>query len=916
MSLYGSLGVGITSLIAQSSKLGVISDNIANVNTVGYKESLAGFQSLVLDSNVATYSAQGVAPRTVAHIDKQGILQQTKSPTDLAISGNGFFVVINPDDPTQQLYTRAGSFTQDNLGNFKNTAGLYLQGWPLSADGIVGATLQTVNIQEVSGAVVATSAIAIGANLDAGETIFPGAGSNAQLDPLDGLNANNTAVDLIVPNGVNRIQRGDQFLITTGAGASYNYTYGGFTIGRDVTDASAAGNGDNGQGILTSPLVLGLNPFQTAGSGSGDVVVTVPSTAGLNSGDVVTLSGAAAAGPITAAQLTGSFIITVLSPTQFQITTAGSDPAIGGTAGGGATVSLGVRPYTGSIFDAATINDRFLGITGTAGLRPESLSFTITTASAGTATFTYTSASPNILLGQFNSLSNLAAAINESIGLTARVVGGRLYVGAEDGNEAVTFANTQPNSTAGPPVLSGLDWVGELGLSNIGTGTNRFATLNSLTANINNSAGLNAVIANPLGTPSLDITVSDPLDTITFSDRPVPPPVTLAANAYTTTLGSNIVTVNATVAGLQVGDTITLSGLAPGSYNGIPDSALNGSFFVQAIGTGTISIAAPVAPASVTAGMFGAGGEMLTALSNNGSILGQLGITPSLNGSPFPNPAPTTGPLGPAYDAADITKNMASGSTAAQFSRSITVYDDLGEAHDMVIGFIKTGINAWTAEVFATPASDVISAQADGQLAAGSITFNGDGSLLSLAPALTAPLAVRWANGANASAIAIDWGTSGPVFGTPGVTMFGMTDGMSQLGGGYNTKFTDQNGATIGELTGVNVDTQGNVIANYSNGDNQQLFRIPLALFTSINNLQKISENAYLATDTSGLPRLTEAGTEGAGDILGAELESSNTDLATQLTDMIVAQRSYQFGAKLVSISDELLQNLTQMGAR
>lgn len=917
MGFYGTFSVGVSSLIAQSSKLSVISDNIANVNTVGYKEGFAGFQDLILDSSVAVYSAQGVAPRTITRVDKQGILQQTTSATDLAIAGRGFFVVTNPDNPGQPLYTRAGSFTQDDMGNFKNAAGLYLQGWPLNAAGTVTQTLQTVNVQEVSGAVVATTSIDFGANLNAEENIFPGAGSTAQLDPIDTINANNNANDLIVPTTVNSIQRGDQFIVETGNGGSYNFTYGGFTIGRDVGDSSATGNGDNGQSPLVSPILLALDPFQTVGGGSGDVVVTVASTAGLNTGDIVTLTGANAVGPITAAELSGNFIITVLDGTTFQITTTGSDPAIGGTLGGGTTVSLGVRPYLGSIFDASSPTDTFFGVTGLSGIRPEALSFTITTPSTGTATFTYTTGAPNVLTGQFNSLNTLATAIDEATGLTARVVNGRLYVGAEDGNESVTFANTQAASTATPTILAGLDWIGELGLSDVNAGTNRFATLNSLTNNVNTIAELNAVIANPLGVPSVDISVVDPLDTITFSDRPTPPPITLPLNAYGSTLGSNIVTINATVAGLQAGDIITLSGLAAGTYNGIPDTALNGSFFVQSIGAGTISIAVPVAPASVTAtGNFGAAGSTLTALANFGSVLGQLGITPSLNFGPFPNPSPTTGPIGPAYDPVDITKNMASGVTAAQYSRTVTVYDSQGDAHDIVLGFIKTGINLWSAEVYAVPAGDVTSTNGDGQLAAGNVMFNGDGSLLSLDAALTAPISFPWTNGAPASNITIDWGTAGPVFGTPGATVFGLTDGLSQLGGGYNTKFVDQNGATIGNLTSVSFDVQGNVIANYSNGDSQQLYRVPLALFASTNRLQQLSGNVFLETDESGPAVLTEANTNGAGEVLSAQLESSNTDLATQLTDLIVAQRSYQFGARLVSVADDLLQDLTQMGAR
>jgi flagellar hook protein FlgE len=765
--------------------------------------------------------------------------------------------------------------------------------------------LQNINIEQITGSIVATTSLDLGINLDAQEAVFEGAGTTAEMDPLDVLNSTNNASDIIVPNNVNHIRRGDQFSITSALGLSYTYSYGGYSIGRNVADSSPAGNGDNGQGVLTSPVSLAANPFQSVGSGSSDVIVTVPSTAGLSTGDVVSFAGSAAVGGISAAQLTGNFVITVLSATQLRITTQGNDPAVGGTAGGGAVVSLGTRPYTGAIFDATNATTRFFANTGTSGIRPESLSFSITTPTGGTRSFVYTSAGANPIDGQFNTLENLATAIDSAQGLTARLVNGRLYVGAENSNESVVFANTQVAGNAGPPTLAGVDWIGELGLSNVGTATNRFSNLQTLADNINASTGLKAVVGSPLDNSSIDITVNDPVDTISFTDRPIPAPVTLAANAYTTTIGSNIIDIAATIPGLQVGDTITLSGLAAGSYNGIPDTALNGSFTVQAIGAGTISIAVPVSAASVTAaGSFGAGTEILTALSNNGSLLGQLGIAPSLNGGPFTTPVPTAGPFGPSYDPTDATTNLAGGTIAAQYSRSITVFDDLGESHSLVVGFIKTGINEWAAEIYVNPAADVTSANNDGLLAFGNLTFDGNGNLDTIDASLTSALPVGWTTGAGASNITITWGE------------LGTQEGMAQLAGNSTTKFATQDGATIGELTDVRIDTNGDIVTSYSNGTSLRGYRIPLAIFRGVEGLTAINNNVFMSTADSGPALLVTAGRDGGGDIIASRLESSNTDLGTQLTEMIIAQRSYQFSSRLVSTSDDLLQDLTQMGAR
>lgn len=140
MSVFGSMFTASSGLAAQSQSLGMISNNIANVSTVGYKRNDAAFSSLVTTENMTTlYSPGAVKATTNQRISLQGALQQSQSATDIAITGNGMFVV-RTDGGTEPLFTRAGSFSENVNGLLQNTSGYILQGWPLDQNGqIIGS---------------------------------------------------------------------------------------------------------------------------------------------------------------------------------------------------------------------------------------------------------------------------------------------------------------------------------------------------------------------------------------------------------------------------------------------------------------------------------------------------------------------------------------------------------------------------------------------------------------------------------------------------------------------------------------------------------------------------------------------------------------------------------------------------------
>lgn len=176
MSINSAMLAGVSGLVANSSALAAISDNISNVNTVAYKRNQVNFANVVTAQAVAgRYSAGGVQGVTHTYVATQGLIQSTARTTDLAISGDGFFVVtqkaqgLTPSDARE--FTRSGSFNVDANGYLVNDSGLYLQGWPAASNGTFSldpsdlSKLSPINVKNLGSAVQPTSLLGVTANL-------------------------------------------------------------------------------------------------------------------------------------------------------------------------------------------------------------------------------------------------------------------------------------------------------------------------------------------------------------------------------------------------------------------------------------------------------------------------------------------------------------------------------------------------------------------------------------------------------------------------------------------------------------------------------------------------------------------------------------------------------------------------------
>ncbi|MHC8509107.1 MAG: flagellar hook-basal body complex protein [Rhodospirillales bacterium] len=189
MSLFGAMQSGVSGLTSQASAMGGISDNIANVSTIGYKRTQVNFQTLVTAQTSRTlYSPGGVQSKPRQDTGVQGLLKGTSSSTDLGISGGGFFVVNQARQPginDEYVFTRAGSFFMDKEGYLRNTAGYYMQAWPTDARGnvipanrdlstpnqgvITTDYMETINLRTIGSSAAATDRILASANLPSGD---------------------------------------------------------------------------------------------------------------------------------------------------------------------------------------------------------------------------------------------------------------------------------------------------------------------------------------------------------------------------------------------------------------------------------------------------------------------------------------------------------------------------------------------------------------------------------------------------------------------------------------------------------------------------------------------------------------------------------------------------------------------------
>lgn len=240
MSLLTALSSGTTGLEASSLALSVIGDNISNSSTVGFKAGRATFEDALSQSVIGGTGEIGLGARiqSVQKIITQGALSSTGISTDLALQGNGYFVVAGSHNgQTANFYTRAGQFTLDRDGYLVNLEGLRVQGFPADAGGNIAAAQGDLMVGAASALPQATADVTVRANLQADATV------PAAWDPTSPGSTSNFSTSMTIYDSIGTAHQVQMFFRRSGTGAWewHAMTDGGTLNAASYTPPAAAG---------------------------------------------------------------------------------------------------------------------------------------------------------------------------------------------------------------------------------------------------------------------------------------------------------------------------------------------------------------------------------------------------------------------------------------------------------------------------------------------------------------------------------------------------------------------------------------------------------------------------------------------------------------------------------------------------
>ena len=860
-----SLWAGVSGLQAHQIAMDVEGNNVANVNTVGFKYSRVSFADMLSQTAKIATAPQGelggknpmqvglgTQANSITKIFKQGSVQTTDKNTDLAVQGDGFFVV-SPDGGNTYKYTRNGDFLFDAQGNFTDNNGYIIQGWMRNDNtGEIDATTPIANITIPPGLTTPannTEFITLKANLNSGNNIINKKAIYA-LDPY--MNWYDKNLDKARSSTeVNRENDPSINMFDTDKSLSD----AGLDMGVLHNASGEAFNLRDGQGLWISYATAKTN------------AVTVDHTTDNNLN--IVLNGETIAGTITGTsdEIVANNVAALIN-TKSNLT--------------------GVIAEVQNINEVVLINNNNLGSEAkmkniklvTNGGDVFDTDTSVITAyqySYSPTSVTQSNDYNDGIARNFNTTADLRRAMQRDardyVNYSGRDVNtNSVWLTGTDSGTAATFnTNYNPGSTVT------ITDEGKFQLQNFQNDTaydGRFVSGTVTAANLDNYLS-NSAVTLPSG--STVGAVGAGLD------------ITLPA-------GANSVNITYTLGGTE-----TTISIAAGATGSIPAGAI----FVNDVTLPQGTTFANNDLDLTTKGIV-YNNNPGTGISNKDMYLTITALTNSGANDVSANQRFTT--AFSAMQGALVTGTSLRNTQnifAANHASSIDIFDSLGSKHTVRLEFTKTG----TSDAGGTKWSMMISVPEPGEInytgigpkniLMGEITFGSDGSLSTFTPS---SITYTANNGSTPNQnIELKFGT------------LGQFDGMTSFDAQSNTSGISQDGFPGGDLAGIRIDETGTLIGSFTNGRSFGLAQVSIAKFTNNNGLESDGGNAFIQTSNSGDPIIGQAAIGGRGFIQASALEMSNVDLSRSLTQLIIVQRGFQANSKTITTSDQMLDTLLQL---
>lgn len=863
-----SLWSGVSGLQAHQVAMDVEGNNISNVNTTGFKYSRADFGTMFSQTvKIATAPTDGrggqnplqiglgVSVSSTTRIHSQGSVQTTDKNTDVAINGDGFFMVSDDGGLTNYL-TRSGDFKLDAYGNFVNNAGFVVQGWNINWDDQTidsSRTPQNIFIDPGMHIPAAKSTeVAIKANLNSGLNIGTSSRNLYALDSVHGWN-----------NKTKRTEDEND----TGTTQFYTTSKNAIEVTEKGVDAASLFNA-KGQG-------LNLRDGQGIWVSYADAKYSTNSL------------GYSAFDPNLQANQTAAFWGTPDQKVNLDITLNGVK-----------IQNENIQSIDDAIayintFTAPTDTRDGTGVKAVKNKDGSGIDF-INTNSDGT---TDNMKNINLVVANTNTAGELWNAVwddNTQAFTFNQGNGGGQTPTINKNNSSLWTATGQ---TLTPPNGAPVNQIQLTGPSKVEIITAHKYIYSSNPVDI-------GPMYNPDGGPGF-------VDNDNIANtRPQDP----ASAAYYDAVNGGLLNTNArtfrTTEDLR--ELLQRDARYGVDYDGSGTFALadiNQAVKVVVTENGNFAISNANEKSTIPANAFNTGnqaGQIQTTDPKNMSF----NITAYTNkeGTVSKNDAFTN--MFKAFDGPLVIGSQIKESEQfklSAFSAGLEIYDSLGSKHTLEVQFVKQsttqdGGNEWQMIIrVPEPAEINTTGEGPNNIIVGTARFNNDGSLANYTPKT---INFSPNNGAAPNQqIKLSFGTSGS------------NDGLVSSNSASTLTGQATDGYTSGNLKpdAIRVDDKGNILGEFTNGKTFAVAKIAMASVANNSGLEEIGGNLFKVTANSGNIVVGEAGTGGRGEMKTSALEMSNVDLSRSLTELIIIQRGYQANSKTISTSDQMLQTLIQL---